>query len=321
MFMLQNFGATECPNPSEMSEITSPPSSQSSAPESSGLLAVDNTMPLSQLAANSVGENILPIFSKLTDAAKQAQEFLTTYTVSGNVDVILDDSGAVQSWLSHALAAENISLLSEMATTSKLADVAKQAQELLNSFAVHGSNDTMSDHQDAAQNLQFTTDMGASGWIESSQGLMLGKLFNNVMQQLGELRDSAASTLHSAMKQSMSGSDSGHDDCNSLPPDVSGDVVSDNVDTGALQQQSADVSCQTTDGPIVRDNTVSKIPSTDVQPAASKLSEFVARGNLILCFVFVVVMHVSCIYICSCSFTCSSLVTQSTILCAFIFVE
>jgi len=162
-----------------------------------------------------------------------------------------------------------------------LTDVLNQLQELLSNVAVHGGNNVLSGCQDAVRNLLSTVTTGT----------------DHILNILLELRNSVESlTSCSAAKQSTNGSDSGHDDSNSLPPDVSGDNVSDNMDTGVPAQHLTDehrVSDDAADS-IVNENCVKtteksvlKLQSAGVQPlqtaVALKAPEFVAQGNVLPC--------------------------------------
>jgi len=176
-----------------------------------------------------------------------------------------------------------------------LTDVLNQVQELLSSMAVHGGNNVLSGCQDAVQNVlsTVTTGMAVSANCNSNDHTM----FDHIVNMLLELRNSVELlTSSSAAKQSMNGSDSGHDDSNSLPPDVSGDNVIDNMDAGVPQQhltderrvgdEAADVADSILNENCLKttEKRVSKLQSASVQPlqtaVALKAPEFIAQGNL-----------------------------------------
>lgn len=159
--MLQNTDATaECQHASDVPEVHSSSSVQpSSASESHGLQAVENTTPFAQPAPNSAVENGLLAFQRLTSIMTQVEE-----------------------WLNDSAACHDSSL--------------------------------------------------------STQSLFTEFPWSRVMHQLIELKNDTC-VLTSA-QQCTSGSDSGHDDCNSLPPEASEDVVGNNVDACVPQQPLTD---------------------------------------------------------------------------------
>jgi len=131
-------------------------------------------------------------------------------------------------------------------------------------------------------------------------------LSSRIVDELLELKNDVESlTSCSAAKQCTSGSDSGHDDSNSLPPELSGDVAGDNVDADVPQQHSTDALDSSDNAAAESSATGSREASGFVEhvackarqvycaivrpfrtAAASNVPEFTAQGNLMLCCLF-----------------------------------
>ena len=175
---------------------------------------------------------------------------------------------------------------------SHLSEAANRLQELVSNLAVRHDNTVASDHQVA----DVQTDEGMSSGCNTDHSWTADTLFSHIMKRLVELKNSAELLAScSVAEQQVSGSDSGHDESNSLPPDVPGDVSNGNVDTDVLPQQHmtedahgtsneavdsiVKENCQKTTDLIEHVNGTLKPPQAIVQPPASKVPEFIAQGN------------------------------------------
>ena len=185
----------------------------------------------------------------------------------------------------------------------QLTYIATQLEEFLNSLAVCGEDGVTSCRQDAVRNLlsAAATDVAMSASRDSFISSTAETLCDRMMKELRDLKTKAeALTVRSMAKQWTSGSDSGHDDSSSLPPDVSADTVNGHMDTDVMQQHLTDANgcsneaavsttlnskCQKTADLVNHVNNTLKPSLGVVQPCKStvavKVPEFVAQGNLI----------------------------------------
>jgi len=124
-------------------------------------------------------------------------------------------------------------------------DLATLLEELLNILAVHGNDSaTSGTGQNLPSDILTERGMSADSDIDDSS---TAETFNRIVKRMIQLKNSPGLSSLVA-KQSMSGSDSGHDDSNSLPPDMSGEIVIGNITFPSLTDahgSSADSSLST----------------------------------------------------------------------------
>jgi len=190
----------------------------------------------------------------------------------------------------------------------QLTSITTQMEELLSTLVACRDNGIGSGHQDSHQNFpsSLLTNAGGNtdGSFDDSSGSTTEALFSRITEQLVDLKNSAELlTSCLAAKQGANGSDSGHDDSSSLPPEVSGDTASGNMDTDVPQQQQQPPptdAVESNDGDAVQStSTTSQEADSFVEhvktkarevysaivrpfrtPAASNVPEFAAQGNL-----------------------------------------
>lgn len=188
---------------------------------------------------------------------------------------------------------------SQPATTSAatnvlphLTDFAKQLEEFLDNVPVSVDNGNLSDHEDVVRDSAIATDNGKSAVCNSDT--VTAETFTASMKLLLEWKK-CAELLNSCSKsnQQTNGSDSGHDDSNSLPPGVSGDVVNGDTDADVSQQHLSDalgssdeatvsrlnVNCQKDTNVTEHAKTTLKPTPSVVQPVKTDVA-FNAQGNL-----------------------------------------
>ena len=175
----------------------------------------------------------------------------------------------------------------------QLTSITAQMEELLDSLAAGRNNGHASSREDARQNLPSTVTMSVTpmatdngsvkttdtgGCDDSNSSAMESQLCSRIRTHLVELRNNTdLLTWCLTAKKCSSGSDSGHDDSNNLPPEVpTGDVTDASVDADVPQQQS-------TDAPENGDEAAAQSSSATSQEADSFVEHVRSKARQVYC--------------------------------------